>query len=1055
MAEGRRQKSEDGSRSVLSSAVCRLSSVLCLSTVLCRLSTGSDWPTHLHDNQRSGVTAETLALPLQEAWVHTPRHAPQPAWPAPAKVDYWHKLTDLAARVTYDRAFHVAAAGDAVYFASSAEDKVVCLDAATGRVRWQFLTGGPVRLAPAVADGKVYVGSDDGWVYCLAVATGAEVWRHRAAPEGRQLIGNGRLISACPVRTGVLVEDGLVYAGAGLFPWEGVALVALDARDGSPRWKPRPVNLSPQGYLLASATHLYVPTGRTAPALFRRSDGEPAGSAKGTGGTDAALAGGLLLNGPGKTGQVEAFDAATGSLVATFNARRAIATDKALYFLTGREVHALDRVRYFGLLDQGRKLAARQKAIEDALKKLGKGADDDEGRKLKAEREANKAALADLPKGLQACFTWKRPCTHSGSLILAGDTLFAGGDGEVAAFRAADGEAVWSGKVEGTAYGLAAANGRLLVSTDTGAIHCFGPVGGASLPRAPSAPAPAPLHERAAKEIAEKAGVKKGFGVVLGCGEGRLVYELAKLTELSLIGIEDDAGKRAAARRALDAAGLHGVRATVQGGPLASLPSGFANLVVFDRVTNPSVAAPADAARLAKPWGGALCLDGSASLTRRGPLEGAGEWTHLYADPANTACSGDRLVGGEMRIQWFGPPGPNPMADRHHRAVPPLAKDGRLFVPAYNKVIAVDACNGTLLWEADLPDSSRLGAPKDSGYLALTDDVLYAVGLDDCVALDVATGSVVRRFAVPPSEGGGEHSWGYVATVGDALFGSGRKKGASLRTMGRTVIEIQYGDFKDIATSDSLYCLDRKTGEKRWAYDGGVVLDPTIAIADGRVHFVESGNPEAAKDPDGRMKLDLLLGSGASLVALDAASGKTLWKKPVDLRSFQHVVFLSVAQDTIVLTGSKNKNGTVWYEFFAFDAKTGEPRWRREQDNRHKPGGDHGEQTRHPVLAGGALYAEPCAYDLRTGEPLPDWKFDRGGHGCGTMSASAGQLFYRAGNPAMFDLRTRKASKLSTVSRPGCWLNIIPAGGLVLVPEASSGCTCPFPIQTSFAFAPR
>jgi len=1021
---------------------------------------GEDWPTYMHDNQRSGVTGERLPLPLREAWTHAARHAPRPAWPAPAKVDYWHKLTDLAARVTYDRAFHVAAVGDAVYFASSADDKVTCLDAATGQVRWVFFTGGPVRLAPAVADGKVYVGSDDGWAYCLAAETGAEVWKHRAAPDARQLIGNGRLIAASPVRTGALVEDGVAFLAAGLFPTEGVSLVALDARDGSPRWKPRPLDLSPQGYLLAAPTHLYVPMGRTAPAMLRRADGAPAGSVKGSGGTDAALAGNLLLNGPGKTGQVEACDAATGEVAATFNAHRAIGTDKALYLLTGREFQALDRVRFFDLLAQGRKLAARQKAIEDRLKKLGKDDKGAEGKALRGEHEANKAAMAALSKSTQDCFLWKRPCPHRAALILAGDALFAGGEGEVAAFRASDGEPLWAGKVAGTAYGLAAAHGRLFVSTDAGSIHCFSSSSSSSSSSSapPGSPYAAdglsPLYAKAASEIADRSGVKKGFGLVLACGEGRLVYELARLTDLTLIGIEDDPGKRAAARRELDRAGLYGARASVQGGPLASLPSGFANLVVFDRVANPTAAAPADATRLARPWGGVLCLDGPAKLVRRGPLEGAGEWTHLYADPANTACSGDRLVGGAMRIQWFGPPGPNPMADRHHRAVPPLAGGGRLFVPAYNKVIAVDAYNGTPLWEADLPDSSRLGAPKDSGHLALAPDVLYAAGAEDCVAFDAATGVVIRRFPVPQLDPGRQHAWGYVATVGDSLFGSGRKKGASLRTMGRTVIEIQFGDFQDIATSDFLFCLDRKSGEKRWAYKGGVILDPAIAIADGRVHFVESANPAAIQDSDGRMKLDIFLGSGATLAALDAASGQTLWKKHVDLRSFQHVIFLSVADGTIVVTGSKNKNGTVWYELFGFDARTGEQRWRREQDNRKKPGGDHGEQTLHPVIAGGVVYAEPCAYDLKTGEPLPGWAFDRGGHGCGTMSASAHQLFFRAANPAMFDLRTRQASKLTTVSRPGCWINIIPAGGLVLVPEASSGCTCPFPVQTSFAFAP-
>jgi hypothetical protein len=41
------------------------------------------------------------------------------------------------------------------------------------------------------------------------------------------------------------------------------------------------------------------------------------------------------------------------------------------------------------------------------------------------------------------------------------------------------------------------------------------------------------------------------------------------------------------------------------------------------------------------------------------------------------------------------------------------------------------------------------------------------------------------------------------------------------------------------------------------------------------------------------------------------------------------------------------------------------------------------------------------------------------------------------------------------VTRPGCWINIIPAGGLVIVPEGSSGCTCGYPLQMSLALVPR
>jgi outer membrane protein assembly factor BamB len=58
-------------------------------------------------------------------------------------------------------------------------------------------------------------------------------------------------------------------------------------------------------------------------------------------------------------------------------------------------------------------------------------------------------------------------------LILAGETLFAGGDDLVVAFDAATGTKRWSAPVTGKAHGLAVAHGRLFVSTDRGTIHCF------------------------------------------------------------------------------------------------------------------------------------------------------------------------------------------------------------------------------------------------------------------------------------------------------------------------------------------------------------------------------------------------------------------------------------------------------------------------------------------------------------------------------------------------------------------------------------------------------
>ncbi|MHC4800017.1 MAG: T9SS type A sorting domain-containing protein, partial [Planctomycetota bacterium] len=57
-------------------------------------------------------------------------------------------------------------------------------------------------------------------------------------------------------------------------------------------------------------------------------------------------------------------------------------------------------------------------------------------------------------------------------------------------------------------------------------------------------------------------------------------------------------------------------------------------------------------------------------------------------------------------------------------------------------------------------------------------------------------------------------------------------------------------------------------------------------------------------------------------------------------------------------------------------------------------------------------------------------------------------------NPVAYNVAERPnypRPHITTVSRPGCGITIIPAGGLLNIPESSSGCTCNFGIQTSMA----
>ncbi len=139
--------------------------------------------------------------------------------------------------MTYDRAFQVVVAEGSLYYGSSADDTVYCMDAATGEMQWSFVTEGPVRLAPAVANGKVYAGSDDGCLYCLEARTGGLLWKYRATAEDKRVSGNGHMISLWPIRCGVGVDNGTVYFAAGVFPTYGVYFCAVDAQTGKKVWQ--------------------------------------------------------------------------------------------------------------------------------------------------------------------------------------------------------------------------------------------------------------------------------------------------------------------------------------------------------------------------------------------------------------------------------------------------------------------------------------------------------------------------------------------------------------------------------------------------------------------------------------------------------------------------------------------------------------------------------------------------------------------------------------------------------------------------------------------------
>jgi len=117
-----------------------------------------------------------------------------------------------------------------------------------------------------------------------------------------------------------------------------------------------------------------------------------------------------------------------------------------------------------------------------------------------------------------------------------------------------------------------------------------------------------------------------------------------------------------------------------------------------------------------------------------------------------------------------------------------------------------------------------------------------------------------------------------------------------------------------------------------------------------------------------------------------------------------------------------------------FDLANGERRWDREV-----------EYHSRPILNDRTVYAEGGAWDLLTGEDRP-FPLKRS-YGCGILASSKRLMVYRSATLGYFDLTANRGTEEFGGMRPGCWLNVLPVGGLVLVPDATAGCVCSYPNQ--------
>lgn len=168
-----------------------------------------DWPCYQGDNRRSAVTPITLPEQVNRRWEFQPSAPARPTAPV--------------------------AAGNTVFVGDDC-GVLRALDALSGKAKWEAYTAGAIFLSPAVWEGRVYVGSADGRVCAFEAATGRRLWSFHAAPADRWIPVYGKLHSTWPVAGGVVVDDGVLYAAAGIANYDGTHVYALDAITGKLKW---------------------------------------------------------------------------------------------------------------------------------------------------------------------------------------------------------------------------------------------------------------------------------------------------------------------------------------------------------------------------------------------------------------------------------------------------------------------------------------------------------------------------------------------------------------------------------------------------------------------------------------------------------------------------------------------------------------------------------------------------------------------------------------------------------------------------------------------------
>jgi len=240
-----------------------------------QLADADSWPMFHHDFAHTGYSTSPAPNTNQIAWIYTTGAA-------------------LGLGV-----YSSPAVADGIVFVTSEDYKVYALNATTGAYMWSYTTGMLIDSSPAVSDGKVYVGSGDHKVYALNASTGALIWSYETGG---------------PVDSSPVVSNGLVYVGS-----YDRKVYALNSSTGALVWNyttgsevfSSPAVADGILYVGSDDSKVYALNATTGTLVWSYNMGNPFPF----GWSSPAVADGMAFIGSSSNGDVYALNASTGAYI--------------------------------------------------------------------------------------------------------------------------------------------------------------------------------------------------------------------------------------------------------------------------------------------------------------------------------------------------------------------------------------------------------------------------------------------------------------------------------------------------------------------------------------------------------------------------------------------------------------------------------------------------------------------------------------------------------------------------------------------------------------------